>query len=140
MPAPAAPPAIDAAALESRILAAVKEKSREEASQWVNTLRAEIVRVQSRLTRDQNDALVQALSVVEGRMNARVEQAANMLQERSSQGIAGLYDTVSLERQADVAELDARLSRLASSSAAQASETTAILETLLQVAELRNRQ
>jgi hypothetical protein len=135
-----APAAVDLTALEARILKTVMEKNRIEATEWVNSLRGEISRAQARLTARERASLLQALEAVDVRMNTRLQQAAVSLQDRNDRSIAGVYEAVSLERERLEAAVDARLSRLASSTESRNNQTDSILESLLQVAELRTRQ
>ena len=136
-PAPAPSPKIDTAALEARILQIVEEKNRKEKLEWVRTLRSEINRSHSTLTRQQQIVLENALAGLESRMGSRMEQTARSVEERNNSSIASLYQAVSQQRELDLAAMDRKLTGLAVSGEMKETQTNAILETLLQVAELR---
>ncbi len=137
-PLPAAPaPAIDIGALEARIVQIVEEKDRKERLEWVRTLRSEIAGSRRSLSQYQQVALDTALANSEARMDRRIEQTALSIQDQNNRSLSNLYQTVSQQREGDMATIDGRLTRLAVSGQIKSTQTDAILETLLQVAELR---
>ena len=136
-PAPAPSPKIDTAALEAKILQIVEEKNRKENLEWVRTLRSEINRSQTTMTRQQQIVLETALAGLESRMGGRIEQTARSVEERNDRSIANLYQAVSRQRELDLARVESKLTGLAVSGEIKETQTNAILETLLQVAELR---
>ncbi len=136
-PESALPPKIDTAAVEAKILQIVEEKNRRERVEWLRTLRLEIAHSQRSLTRQQQIILETALSDLESRMGGRIEQTARSVEERNDRSIANLYQAVSRQRERDLAAMDSKLTGLAVSGEIKETQTNAILETLLQVAELR---
>ena len=70
-------------------------------------------------------------------MADRVEATAHQLEQRTDLSVANLYQTVSRQRERDQNAFDAKLTRLAVNGEIKDKQTDAILETLLQVAELR---
>jgi len=132
-------PVLDTAALEDRILRIVEEKNRKEGLEWVRTLRTELAQSQQKITRNQRAMLETALANLETRMSMRLDDTARVLDDRRSQSLATLYQAMKLQRASDLALVDGRFNRLAISGEKKNSETDAILETLLQVAELNTR-
>jgi hypothetical protein len=146
LPAPvravaAAPPSvIDAAALKAEVLQSFEEKSRREKLEWVRAMRAEMTRSNRTLTEQQRMVLQLALAEVERRVNDRLTTTAQVLEEGTRQSLDTLYQTVSLERERDNASVRSLIGSVAVSSEARSSQTDVILDTLLQVADLRTRQ
>jgi hypothetical protein len=131
------PPPVDTAALESRILAAVEQRKQVDSEQLLRTLRQEIGNSNRKMSRDQRQMLQTALDAVEARLASNVSDAVASVQARSDKSIADVYEAVTLQQQRDRSRLETRIDRLAVNGAAKSSETDAILQTLLEVAELR---
>ncbi len=138
MPPPV--PALDTAALEAKILRVVEERNRREEVEWVRKLRADLAQSRQGFTRGQRELLDAALVSLETRMNARVEESARTLDERRTQSLSALYQAIRLQQDSGLALVDAKLNRLALSGEKKNSEIDAILETILQVAELNSIQ
>ena len=137
-PSPSVPsPAFDVAALEARILQIVEQRDRKESLEWVKTLRAEMAQIRRGSTRQQQVALDTALASLETRMGNRIELTARSIQDQNERSLAGVYQTVSRQRERDIAAVDGKFARLAVNDEIKSTQTDAILETLLQVAELR---
>jgi hypothetical protein len=134
-PAPAR--ALETSALEARILQIVEAKTRAENLECVRRLRAEITRSQRRFTEPQQAILTIALTNLEARMNGRIEETSRSLADRNDRSVADLYRTIARQREMDLAAVDGRLTRLAVHDEMKSTQTDAILETLLQVAELK---
>ena len=137
-PSPQAPsPTIDVPALEARILQIVEQRDRKERLEWVKTLRGEMAQIGRGLTRQQQVALDTALARLETGMGNRIELTARSILDQNERSVAGLYQTVSRQRDRDIAAIDGKFARLAVNNEIKSTQTDAILETLLQVAELR---
>jgi len=133
-------PALDVAALKAEILQAAEQRNRETALVWIQNLRSEIVGSRNELTQQQQVELVAALTMMESRLNNRITSTADEIRTGVQKSDAELYQAVSLQRSQDRNALNARVDAVAESAEGHARETDAILETLLQVAELRIRQ
>ncbi len=129
-------PSVDAAAIEARILKDMEANNRREKLELIGTLRAEIEKSSRSLTDRQRRTMQAALSEVEKRLTGRVAAAESVLEARSDKSIADLYQVVSAERATDLSAIDSRINRLALRGEVRGSQTDAILETLLQVADL----
>ncbi len=132
-----AKPTVDTAALEATILNAVKEKTRQDGLELLKTVRAEIAQSNGALGRQQRKQLELALSRVETRMGTNLSLAMNDVQARNDRSMAEMYQAISAQHQRDLNALGTRIDRLAVNGAIKSNQTDAILETLLQVAELR---
>jgi hypothetical protein len=133
-------PSIDTAALQAEIVRVIEEKNRRESIEWVRTLRAEITRSNRTLTEQQRTVLQAALVEMESRMNDRLTTTARVLEQGTKQSLSSLYQAVSLDRERDNASTRALINRVAVGTEARNSQTDVILDTLLQVADLRTRQ
>jgi hypothetical protein len=132
-------PQIDTQALESRLLNLVEEKSRRDAAEWMRTLRTELARSSKAIGREQSILLAQALDNLEARMGTIVAATAADLEKRNDRSIDNLYTRISTERNRDLAAVQDRIDLLAVNGEMKSSQTDVILQTLLQVAELRLR-
>ncbi len=138
LPSPVpAPPPVDTAALEARLLKAVEQRGRLESAKLLSTLRDEISNSGRKITGQQRALLQTALARVENRVDQNVTGAMAAVQARSDKSIADLYEAVSLQQQRDRSAIENRIDRLAVNGEAKSNQTDAILQTLLEVAELR---
>ncbi len=130
----------DAAALKSDILQAAEEQNRKADLAWVRDLRAEIAASRTDLTQQQQALLVAALTNVESRLTNRITVTTDNVTANTRKSIVDLYQAVSLQRQEDLGTVNARVDSLADASDAKARQTDAVLDTLLQFANLSLRQ
>lgn len=135
-----AAPAIDAQALEAKILQVAEERNRNEVLYWVRTLRSEIAQGSRRLDERQRAVLQAALTNVENRMTSTISETVQAVEARTDKSLNDLYATVNLQRDQDVNAFNDRLHRVALNNETRSNQTDAILETLLQAAELRLKQ
>jgi hypothetical protein len=130
-------PPVDAAAIEARILKALEEENRMEKLEWVRTVRAELDKSNRSMNERQRQILQVALTDLETRLGGQVAATARSLEERSDKALSSLYQTLSADREQDFATFNNRLNRLAANGEMRSIQTDAVLETLLQVAELK---
>jgi hypothetical protein len=135
--APAPGPSVDLDALEARILQAVEQRAQAEDREWVRILRAEMSRSLGALSAEQRALLDTALNNLEDRMSSRITLTAQSVRDEAATSRQELYQVVTLERQHDLTLFNDRLSQLAISGEIKTNQTDAILETLLQVADLK---
>lgn len=131
------PDPIDMAAWEARILTATAESRHAEDIEWVRALRKEITQSNLSLTAQQNILLTSALTELETRLAAGIADSANEVENQTARALNSMYRTISMERQEELSTLSQQLTRLAIDGELKNNQTDAILETLLQVAELR---
>jgi hypothetical protein len=133
-------PAIDLAALKAEILRTAEEKNREAAIAWIQNLRSEIVLSRTDLTQQQQVQLVAAFNDLESRLNNRITATADDLRAGTQKSNFDLYQAVSLQRQQDLNSVNVRLDKIVEDNEIKARQTDAILETLLQIANLNIKQ
>lgn len=138
-PRTAAPERIDTKALQDEIVRVLGERNQNENLKWVRTLRAEIARAGSKWSDQQRSMLATAVEGLEARLDNRIAAAAQTVRTDTDTSLAALYQAVTLDRQQDNAALSARIGRIALTTEAKGSQTDEILDTLLQVADLRLR-
>jgi hypothetical protein len=135
--APAPVLAVDTKALQDGIIAVLAERNRKESLEWVRTLRSEIARAGSRWNEQQRLALDTALSGLEARMNGRLTATASSIQSATDSSLERMYQAVRYDREQDTAALNSRIARVAATTEMKGNQTDVILDTLLQVADLR---
>jgi hypothetical protein len=127
-----APGAVDIAALKADILKTSEEKNRATAMAWIRDLRAELIS-RTDLTQQQQMQLVEALSGIETRLNGRMNATADTMRTGVEKANAELYQTVTLQRDQDLNQLNTRLDNVTEANTAKFRQTDEILETLLQI-------
>lgn len=136
----ALPAGSDAATLRSDILQAAEEKNRQSDLAWVQSLRSELAASHTDLSQQQQVLLAAALTGLESRLTNRIAATTENVTSSTQKSIVNLYQAVSLQRQEDLGTINTRIDSLAESSEAQARQTNAVLDTLLQFANISLRQ
>jgi hypothetical protein len=129
--------AIDVAKLKAEMLSIVEEKSRADRVEVIRTMRAELASSNAAFTKKQRALLEAALSSAETRLNERLAATATSLETGTRDSLALFYRAMSLQNERDFTAVNDRLNRLALSGEIKNNQTDAILETLLEVAEVR---
>ncbi len=129
-------PSLDVAQLEARILQAAARRSQEEDLNWVRNLRQEWDHALQGVSAEQRQLLSAALTHLEDRIGARITLTADGLREETASAQHQLYRTLLYQREQDLSLVNERVNRLAAASEARTNQTDAILETLIQVADL----
>jgi hypothetical protein len=127
-------------ALESRILQIAEQRNRKETLEWVRTLREEMAQGNRNLDQRQRTMIQTALNSVENRLETRITESAQALENTTAKSLSDLYATVNLQRERDVTAFSERLSKVALNGETRSNQTDVILDALLQAAELRLRQ
>jgi len=128
------------AALKADILRSTEETNREIALRYIQSLRTEMSGALANLGQQQQIQLFGALDRLETRVNNRIVTTADELKASSQNSTAGLYQTVSLQREQDINAVNARLDKVVDNVEVKAHQTDEILETLLQIANLNLKQ
>lgn len=133
-------PAIDVSALKAELLQQIDARFRQEQVQQIKVLRDELARSDrnSELTRQQKRLLASALAELEARVSEHVLRTGVTLQAGVDRSLAEMYQAVQVQRRRDQSMIE-RLERVVFEGEMKDKETDAILDTLLQVAELRVR-
>ncbi|MGI8782244.1 MAG: hypothetical protein ACR2L2_01135, partial [Acidobacteriota bacterium] len=129
-------PAVDVAALRQQILEQVQVELDRQRSAWLRDVWQELARAGNALTGRQQQRLHVALADMEARLNQRVGQTGTNLQAGWNQSLADLYQTLQIQRRQDRVALE-RLDHLILQGEMKRSETEAVVDTLLQVAEFK---
>jgi hypothetical protein len=129
--------AIDVAKLKAEILSVVEERFRADRVEVIRTMRAELASSNAAFTRKQRALLETALSGAEARLDERLAATATSLETGTRNSLALFYRTMALQNERDFTAVNDRLNRLALSGEIKNNQTDAILETLLEVAEVR---
>jgi Putative zinc-finger len=133
----ASPEAVDVAKLKAELLSIVEEKSRADRLEVIRTMRAELASSNAAFSRKQRALLEAALAGAETRLNERLADTATSLETGTRNSLALLYRNMALQSERDFTAVNDRLNRLALSGEIKSNQTDAILETLLEVAEVR---
>ncbi|HEV8130649.1 MAG TPA: zf-HC2 domain-containing protein [Acidobacteriota bacterium] len=132
-----AAPGFDVQALKLELLRVLEERSGQERLQWVQAMKDELRKSESTLSRQQQKTLETALASAEGRVNNRIFTTGLALQANWNKSLSDMYQSIGTQRQRDLVLIRERLDQLAAQGQIKADQTDVILETLLQVAEVR---
>jgi anti-sigma factor RsiW len=128
---------IDATALKRDFLKAAEEQNRRTAESFLQEVRAEIAQSHTDLTQQQKAELTAALDRVDSRMAGRLKLAEGSARDEARKMAADVYQTISRQRVQDLNLINLRFDGIEASSTLETRQTDAILNTLLQVAELK---
>lgn len=131
---------VDVAALKKEILSAAEEKDRETRASWLRGLRDEITRSRTDLDRRQQAELAAALAYLDSRFTGRLTLAENRMRDDTQKLAVGLYRTVAQQRAQDLDVINVRFDSIEENHDIDTQQTDAILDTLLQFAELGLKQ
>jgi hypothetical protein len=130
---------IDVAALKQEILKSVEAQNRADWSTWLQEVRSELARSRADLTQQQEAELTAALARLDSRISGRLKTAEADMKNHTQQTAIALYRTIAQQRSQDLNFINLRFDSFQANSALKEQQTNVILDTLLQVAELRLR-
>ncbi len=130
---------INVEALREDILAAADAKTREAKAVWMDDVKVESARSISDLSQKQQKELTIALNRLDARLSEHILLAEDRVRADTQKLAVDLYRSISQQRAQDLNLIDLRLGRIEASNTIKARQTDAILDTLLQEAELRLR-
>jgi hypothetical protein len=130
---------IDVAALKKEILKSVEEQNRFDRNAWLQEAHAEIARSRMELTQQQKVELTGALASLDSRITGRLRQGEARMKDNTQAMAVAIYNTVARQRAQDLNLVNLRFDSIQTNSAIKEQQTDVILDTLLQVAELRLR-
>jgi len=130
-------PSANVEALKTDLLRVLEERSHQEHQVWVQDMRKELARSSLALTRKQQKLVDTALAGLEAQVDHQLRTRELALQASWKQSMTDLYQTVQAQRKQDLVLTRNHLDRLAVQGQMRNHQTDAILETLLQVAEMR---
>jgi hypothetical protein len=128
---------VDAAALKKDFLQAAEEQNRRAAEGFLQEVRAEITRSRTDLTQQQKTELAAALDRMDSRMTGRLKLAETRVRDDAQQMAVEVYRAATEQRAHDLNLINLRFDGIETKNALETRQTDAILNTLLQVAELR---
>jgi hypothetical protein len=131
------PAQVDTAALRAELLRIVDARLAADRRETVAVVRAELEQFRSASGARDRAAFERALASLETRMNERLVGAASEMQTTTGRALTAMYQNLEEGRRRDLGVLDDRVSRVAAQGEIKGNQTDAILQTLLEFAELR---
>jgi len=132
--------AIDAAALKKDILKTAEELNRQVRIAWTQKVRGEIENSFTDLTTKQRDELMAALARLDSRLTGRLDVAETRIKDDKQKLASEIYHTVDQQRAQDLEVINLRFDSFELNNAIQGRQTDAVLDTLVQLAELSFRE
>jgi hypothetical protein len=130
---------IDTAALKQDILEAVERKSQDARAAWVHEVRSEFSRSCEKLTQQQQIQLMAALARMDSQMTRRIQSSEGHVKDDTQVLVSDLYRVITQQRARDLEAINLRFDSTDANNAIKTRQTTEILGTLLQVADLKLR-
>jgi hypothetical protein len=134
-----APAAANVEALKQELLTAVDERLRIEHLQWAQVVQSELKQSTKRLDQQQRQLIRTALEDLETRLNSRMNLAQTVLEKQNDQAFLTVYDAFQSQREQDLTRIYTGLTQMVARGAIKERQTDAILNTLLEVAELKTQ-
>jgi hypothetical protein len=128
---------IDVTAIKTDFLKAADAQNRRTAESFLQEVRAEIARSRTDLTQQQKADLTAALDRMDSRMTGRLKLAEVSVRDDAQKMAVDVYRTISQQRAQDLNLINLRFDGIEASSTLETRQNDAILNTLLQVAELK---
>jgi uncharacterized membrane protein len=128
---------IDVTALKTDFLKAAQAQNQRAAGSFLQEVRAEIARSHTDLTQQQKAELTAALDRVDSRMTRRLKLVEGSARDDAQKTAVDVYRIISQQRAQDLNLINLRFDGIEASSTLETRQTDAILNTLLQVAELK---
>ena len=128
---------VDVAALKRDFLKAAEEQNRRAEENFLQAVRVEIARSRTDLTQQQKAELTAALDRMDSRIKGGLNRAEVRARDDAQRMAVDVYQTVSQQRAQDLNLINLRFDGIEASSTLETRQTDAILNTLLQVAEIK---
>jgi hypothetical protein len=123
--------------LKADLVKLVEEKSHQEHLLWVQEIHKDLARSNRSLTQRQRKLLETALASLETRLNDRILNRELAMQANWTQAASDLYQKIQTQRKQDWLLTNDHLDRLAVQGEIRSNQTEVILDTLLQMAQLK---
>ena len=127
-------------ALKQELVAIIRESADRERTRQAELLDARLKDVNGQLTAPQRQAIAQVFEENNKRIDTRITAGETLLEARTKNALDTMYRTVRAQRAQDLTRIRASLVQAALKDEAQDSEAQAMLDTLMQVAELNVRR
>lgn len=128
---------VDTAELKREFLKSAEEQNLRTMEGHLQEVRTEINAIQIDLTLRQKAELTAALDRLDSRMAGRLKLAEGRVRNEAQQNTVEVYRTVSQQRAQDLSLINLRFDGIEARNTLETRQTDAILNTLLQVAELK---
>jgi hypothetical protein len=129
----------DLAALKKDFLETTEKKNREARAAWMQEAQSEISRFYDSLNRQQQTQLAKTLARMDSRITGRITNSEGQVREDTQKLVSSLYRVIAQERARDLEAINLRFDSADANNAIKTRQTNEILDTLLQVAEVRLR-
>jgi hypothetical protein len=130
---------MDAAAIKKDILKITEERNRAAAQTWIRQIKAEIEHSRNDLTHQQKEELTAVFAQLDSRLSNRIFKETDNVRIDTGVLISNVYKTVAQQRARDLALINTRFENTKELGTIKEQQTNEILDTLLQVAELKLR-
>ena len=130
----------NAASFIEDILNAASKRNRDANLAWGQEMEAEIERSRTKLAQQQQAELAAALARLDSRLTKRMTQTADYLSADTRKLVVDVCRRLAQQRAQDLNLISARFESADLNDTLKARQTDAILDTLLQVAELKLRE
>ena len=128
---------VDVTALKRDFLKAAEEQNHRTEANFLQAVRVEIARSRTDLTQQQKAELTAVLDRMDSRITGRLKLAEIRVRDDAQKMAVDVYRTVSQQRAKDLSLVNLRFDGIEASNTLETRQTDAILNTLLQVAELK---
>jgi hypothetical protein len=127
----------DAGALKNEILEAAKRNNAEAMVGWMKEARSELSQSHDKLTQQQKIQLTEALARMDSQLTRRIKSSEGHVKDDTQVLVSDLYRAITQQRARDLEAINLRFDSTDANNAIKARQTTEILGTLLQVADLK---
>ncbi len=127
----------DLARLRLDLSSWLEQKSASERQELIQLLKTELTQRKNTLSSAQEKWVLASLGKVEERLSRKILATGTLIEAQNQQAVARLSDSVARQRDQDLNLIDAGFRSLSRRDAMKNQQTDAILDTLIQVAELK---
>jgi len=129
-----------AASFKEDLLNAAEKRNRDANLAWGREVEAEMERSRAKLAQQQRAELAAALARLDSRLTNRMTQTAGYLRTDTQKLVVDVCQKLAQQRAQDLGLINARFESANENDTLKARQTEAILDTLLQVAEMKLRE
>ena len=132
--------AIDVAALKEEILKSAEETNRQVTAARTQRVRDELKSAFSDLSENQQEKFMAALAQLDSRFTGRLDTTEVEMKEDTQKLVSEIYRAITQQRAQDLEVINLRFDSFEMNNAIKDRQTNAVLDTLVQVAELSLRE
>ena len=123
--------------IRQELTSLLQQKSQSERLEFISMLKEELTKTNRSLSSSQQQWVLASLRKVEDRLDEKILSTGTIIQAQNQQALANLSTSFSRQREKDLNLIDTGVRALARQDALKNEQTDAILDTLIQVAELK---